>query len=279
MLLKDAARQLAQANSPTPRLDSEVLLAHTLGLDRFDLLLDQAATVTAEKSQVFQAMLAKRLAGSPIAYLTGSAEFWSLDFSVTPDVLIPRPDSEILVQAALDLVPTNAFFSFADLGTGSGCLAISILSECPKAIGFAIDSSADALSVARTNAARMPDVEERLTFIQMDMGEWLKQAQRLDLILSNPPYVVSETILELDVSVSRFEPRRALDGGLDGLDFYRVIASISDKALAPHGRLALEVGFDQADAVSSLLAPSFGQINVHQDIAGRDRVITARLKE
>lgn len=268
---------LERSNSPTPRLDAEVLLAHALGLDRMAMLLDLSASISENANAVFEKALALRRSGSPIAYITGIAEFWSMDFAVSPAVLVPRPDSEILVRAALDLLPTGVGTKFADLGTGSGCIALSLLSERDHSSAVGIDISPDALGVALQNAQRL-GLSERFHGIEADMGAWLTQGVGLDLIVSNPPYIERSAIADLAPSVKVFEPVLALDGGPDGLDYYRLISEKAVSALCNDGAIALEIGFDQAPTVCSILGDHFADIQVYRDLAGHPRAITGRLK-
>lgn len=263
---------------PTPRLDAEVLLAHVLQLERLDMLLDVLLSVETEDTRRFQQCIDDRLAGKPVAYIIGAAEFWSLPFKVTSDVLIPRPDSEILVDAVLPHIPQQTPFTFVDLGTGSGCLAISILLERPLARAIAVDVSPAALSIARENGERL-GVGERLELIQADMLTWLEQGDvPLDLILSNPPYITSADIADLSPSVRSYEPLSALDGGRDGLDFYRGIADYGAPRLGEGGIMALEIGHDQGPALREILEPAFGTVELYQDLGQRDRAVIARRK-
>lgn len=271
------AEALERSNSPTPRLDAEVLLAHALDMDRLAMLLDLSAPVLPSMLAVFEQSLVQRASGSPVAYMTGTAEFWSLTFAVSPAVLIPRPDSEILVQAALDMLSNDTDVQVADLGTGSGCIALSLLSERGRASAFGIDVSHDALMLAKQNAQRLA-LAQRFCGVEADMQAWLQQAKDLDMIVSNPPYIKKSEIADLPPSVRAFEPVQALDGGADGLQYYRLIAEHAAGALRKRGALALEIGFDQAPAVCALLRAGFEDIDVHKDLAGHPRVITACLK-
>ena len=229
----------------------------------------------------FEALLLRRLAREPVAYITGTQEFWSLDFVVTPDVLIPRPDTERLVEVALlcaATIPAGKPLWIADLCTGSGAVAISLASELPSAQVCAMDISPAALAIARGNA-EAHQVAARMQFFTGDLFEALAPgaAVRFDLVVSNPPYVRRAEIVALAPEVSRWEPRVALDGGVDGLDFYRRIAAAAPDYLSEQGVLALEIGADMAGKVSAICADTgrYRKIEIFQDYAGRDRVILA----
>jgi release factor glutamine methyltransferase len=231
----------------------------------------------------FEALLQRRLAREPVAYITGTQEFWSLDFTVTPAVLIPRPDTERLVEVAL--LQTGKFpgatpLRILDLCAGSGAVAVSLACELPSAQIYATDISAAALAIARGNAAAH-QAAARVQFFIGDLFDALvpRPEAGFDLIVSNPPYVRRDEIVTLAPEVSRWEPRAALDGGVDGLDFYRRIAAIAADYLAPQGALALEIGADMASEVSAICADTgrYREIEAFQDYAGRDRVILAQL--
>lgn len=255
--LRDAAAQI-------DRFDAEVLLAHLLGVDRGRLLLDPDRQIDAA---AFAALVARRAAHEPVAYITGAREFWSLDLVVTPAVLIPRPDSETLIEAALAAGITPR--TILDLGTGSGALLLAALSEWPQATGLGVDASPAALAIAAQNAERL-GLADRARFQPGDWGQGL--ATRFDLILCNPPYV--ETGADLAADVRDHEPASALFAGADGLDDYRRIVPQLPRLLTPGGIAILEIGHTQASAVSAL-ATAF-DVEVHRDLAGRDRCIVLR---
>lgn len=278
-----AAARLSAAGIDNPRLDAEVLLAHGLNISREQLVIAGDLTMSSEAAHGFETMLLRRLAREPVAYITGTQEFWSLDFAVTPDVLIPRPDTERLVEVALFCTatfPAAKPLRIADLCTGSGAVAVSLARELPSAQIHATDISSPALAVARGNAAAH-HVAARMQFFTGDLFNALvpRPAAGFDLIVSNPPYVRRAEIGTLAPEVSRWEPRVALDGGIDGLNFYRTIAAAAPGHLAEQGALALEIGADMAREVSAICDQTgrYQEIEVFQDYAGRDRVILARL--
>jgi release factor glutamine methyltransferase len=227
----------------------------------------------------YEAVLARRLRREPVAYITGRQEFWSLDFDVTPDVLIPRPETERLVEIALRLaleLRVGEPLRILDLGTGSGAIAIALARELPGAEVWATDISPSALSVACRNAARH-SVADRIHFFQSDLFADLSVEGPFDLILANPPYIRRSEIANLEPEVSRWEPRGALDGGIDGLDYYRRIAADASDYLSPGGTVALEIGADMGSSVTALFS-SAGAVNaqIFQDYSGKDRVVVAR---
>jgi release factor glutamine methyltransferase len=262
-LLRLAADRLAPV-SDTPRLDAELLLAHAFGITRQALLLGPDWPVPPE----FDSLLQRRLAHEPVAYITGSKAFWTLDLHVTPDVLIPRPDSETLIEAAIAHFGGGAPATMLDLGTGSGALLLAALDQWSEAWGLGIDRSAAALAVARGNAERL-GLGDRACFVQ---GSWADAlGARFDLILCNPPYI--EVGAALPPQVAAHEPASALFAGPDGLDDYRRIAPQLARLLAPGGIAVLEIGGTQADQVSALLRAEGLRTNVVKDLAGLDRCV------
>jgi release factor glutamine methyltransferase len=271
-VLQRAIAALAGA-SPSARLDAEVLVMQVCGLTRAQLLTRADRPLPAAQRARIEALVARRRGGEPIAYLTGEREFWSMAFKVTPDVLIPRPETELLVERALARLPADAAWTLADLGTGCGAVALAIARERRRARVLATDRSAAALEVARANAARLG-----LARIEFRHGEWCTPlaGERPDLIVSNPPYVRADDP-HLGEGDLRYEPRTALDGGRDGLDAIRAIARGARERLRPGGWLLLEHGYDQAEAVAQILrSEGYREIAGHRDLAGRPRVSEAR---
>lgn len=259
--LADAARRLA-AVSDTPRLDAELLLAHALGVSREALLLRPSARLP----DGFETLVARRLAHEPIAYITGTRAFWTLDLAVGPAVLVPRPDSETLIEAAIAHFGSRAPATILDLGTGSGALLLAALDHWPTAWGLGVDRSAEALAVARANAAPFG---ARAAFVR---GDWATAlAGRFDLILCNPPYVEAGAALPPDVA--RWEPAAALYAGPDGLDDYRRLAPELGRLIAPGGAAILEIGAVQQAAVTALIKAAELSVSCRQDLAGRDRCL------
>jgi release factor glutamine methyltransferase len=264
--LRDAAARLA-AVSDTPRLDAELIAAHAAGLERGEMLLrlsDLAVPVEAD------ALLARRLAHEPVAHITGTRDFWTLSLKVSPDVLIPRPDSETLIEAALGHFAGRAGpRRILDLGTGSGALLLAALSEWPQATGLGIDISAGALAVAQENAQRC-GLADRADFVA---GDWAQDLDgRFDLILCNPPYIEADAVLAPEVA--DHEPHGALFAGADGLDCYRRLAPGMARLLETGGIALFEIGHDQGRAVSALFAAEGFAPVLHHDLGGRDRGVS-----
>jgi release factor glutamine methyltransferase len=268
--LREAAQRLTAAGIEGGLRDAKVLLAHALGIatDRLTLHLPEALSPTAEAA--FQTALQARLARQPVAQITGSRLFWGRSFQVSRDTLDPRPETEILVQAAL----TQPFVKVLDLGTGTGCILLSLLADRPMAQGVGLDISEAALAVARANAQDL-GLSQRAQFVT---SNWFAQAQgRFDLIVSNPPYIAADEMSQLSPEVRDWEPEIALTPGGDGLEAYRQIARGAGARLLSGGRILLEIGPTQAQDVSKLLqAQGFTQIQVLPDFDGRDRVVSAQ---
>lgn len=251
-VLLDATQRLRAAGVESPRREARLLLAHVLGLRPEEIVSGKFSLQGAQFRSRFEAVLARRAAREPLAYIIGRREFWSLDFEVGPGVLIPRPESEIMVEEALKRFPIiGAPLCVADLGTGSGCLLLAFLSERPEAEGLGVDISEDALAIARRNAASL-GLDRRTQFLRNDWmsalsGTW-------EVIFINPPYIIEGELDGLDPEVSRYEPRAALDGGPDGLCAYRRIAGLLRPRLAPEGRVFLEVGQGQAGPVEHIFS-------------------------
>ena len=262
--LAEAARRLSAA-SDTPLLDAELLLAHALGVDREQLLL----TPPEELPEQLDQLIARRAAGEPVAYIVGRRAFWTIDLEVTPDVLIPRPDSETLLDAAvMHFQGTSGPRRILDLGTGSGALLLAALDQWPRATGVGVDHSAAALAVAQRNAERLGMAARA----ELRRGDWAGGiSERFDLILCNPPYVASSA--SLGPGVAEHEPREALFAGCDGLDALRALAPQLPQLLEPRGLAAVEIGFDQAASAAGLLATGGLSASLARDLAGRPRAI------
>lgn len=261
--LTEAATALAPI-SDTPRLDAELLMAHALGITREGMLLGPDRPVPA----AFAALLARRLQHEPIAYITGNRAFWTIDLQVGPGALIPRPDSETLIEAAVAHFAGRAPATVLDLGTGPGTLLLAALDQWPQARGLGIDRSAAALGWARRNA---PLAAGRALFAQ---GDWAAAIDaRFDLVLANPPYV--GTVEPLPDEVALHEPQSALTAGAEGLDAYRVLVPQLPRLVAPGGLIAVEIGWQQADAVSALFAAAGLHPRIACDLGNRPRAIVA----
>jgi release factor glutamine methyltransferase len=280
-ILSKSARTLAAAGITSARLDAEVMLAHALGVAREQLVSSPNLLLSGADIRRYEELLRRRVAREPVAYIIGRQEFWSLDFYVTADVLIPRPETERLVEMVLDLaheLTQERTIRILDVGTGSGTIAVSLAKELPKAVIWATDISAAALKIANGNA-RCHCLTERIKLLQGNLFAPVRDIpEKFDLIVSNPPYVGSAEIATLEPEVSRWEPRGALDGGADGLDFYRRLAAQAHVYLARRGAVALEIGADMGKEVARLFSETgyYSEVRVVQDYAGRDRVMVAR---
>ena len=267
-LLKQAIARLG-STSPTPRLDAEVLLAHALRRDRSHLLAHADEAPGAQAAQRFETLIAARIQGEPVAYLTSKREFWSLALRVTPATLIPRPETELLVEQALERVPTGAVWPILDLGTGSGAIALALASELPACKLTATDASVGALDIARANAGALG-----IKNVEFMTGDWFAPlaGRRYRLIVSNPPYVeaADSHLTEGDV---RFEPRSALASGADGLTDIRRIIAGAPAHLETGASLLLEHGWRQGEAVRELMREAgFRNVTTYSDPAGHERV-------
>ena len=270
--LREAAQALGEI-SDSPRLDAELLMAHALQIERSELLLKLPQL---EAPAEYIALVARRRQSEPIAHIIGRKEFWGLDFQVTADVLIPRPDSELLIEEAVRLFAPAPPQRIVDLGTGSGALLLAALHEFPDASGVGIDASAAALQIAHNNADAL-GLSARARFLLLD---WTKQnwteslGAGFDLVLANPPYVATGASLAADVA--DFEPGQALFAGEEGLDDYRIIIPSLANLLSPTGIALLEIGFDQAGAVSTMAEESGYRVELKQDLSKKDRLIILR---
>lgn len=260
-----AATARLSAVTDTPRLDAELLLAHALGITRERLILDPPVQVPGS----FARLIERRLAHEPLAYITGTRDFWTITLAVGPGVLIPRPDSETLIEAALAHFAATSPRTILDLGTGPGTLLLAALSEFPDATGLGVDASDAALDYARRNAEAL-GLSGRASLRQ---GNWAEEVDGpFDLILCNPPYVEADAALSPEVLS---EPHSALFAGMDGLDDYRRLAPQIARLLAPAGCACIEIGFTQAEAVMALLSDAGLTVSVRQDLGGRDRCLVA----
>jgi release factor glutamine methyltransferase len=261
-----------------PRLQAEILLAAILEMGRLDLYLHFERTLTDSEVGRYRQFVKRRLDGAPIQYITGKAAFRHLELQVNEAVLIPRPETEVLVDVALRQLESRDSPKVLDVGCGSGAVGISVAFECPAAQVLAVDISLGALRVTRVNADQI-QVGERLWTVAGDLFACLNgnALASFDLIVSNPPYVASPEMTALPFEIREFEPRLALDGGEDGLDFYRRLAVDAPQFLAPHGRLVLEVGDDQSQSVMEILGNSgrFAHIACFDDLTETPRVLAA----
>jgi release factor glutamine methyltransferase len=256
-------QHLAAAGIEEPRREARILLAGATGVSAAGLLaLDEVDEAT------FMPLLRRRAAREPMAYILGRREFWGLNFTVSPATLIPRPDTETLIEAVLasGLTPRTVL----DLGTGTGCLLLAALHEFPHAFGVGVDLSPQAAALARANAAAL-GMEGRAVFLAGNWAEALAQTQRFDLVLSNPPYIEAAEVAGLMPEVARYEPLSALAGGADGLDAYRAIVAALPRLLAPEGLAVLELGAGQAISVAELAAAAGFSCATRQSLDGIER--------
>ncbi|WP_338667062.1 peptide chain release factor N(5)-glutamine methyltransferase [Pseudodesulfovibrio methanolicus] len=276
-VLKECESRLSGVDSP--RLSAELLAAHALDCSRLTLNLERGRVLTDDEYAAVNALVTRREAGEPVAYILGSREFYGLDFAVSPAVLIPRPETEHIVEAVEQTFSRDQSFCFADLGTGSGILAVTIAVLFPNAQGVAVDVSPAALAVAKANA-RAHNVADRLEFHQADFTrETVKGA--FDLVVSNPPYVSESEFAAASPEVTAFEPIGALVSGPDGLDHIRAMLPGVATMLKPGGRFFMEIGYDQAKMIIDIIIdkyPRFEGVGVKKDLSGRDRVVSARKK-
>lgn len=273
-LIGEAADSLS--GTSTPLLDAEVLAAHVLGKNRSWLYAHSEERVDAERAGAFRRLVERRAAGEPIAHITGTREFWSLPIEVTGDVLIPRPETELLVELALRHLPRDRPCRIADLGTGSGAIALALATELPRAFVVGVEASASALEVARRNARSLGLGPDRVSF---RAGDWFGPLEGgcFDCLVSNPPYV-RENDPHLQQGDVRFEPRDALAAGPEGLDAIRRIVADVPGYLSPGGVLILEHGHDQQAAVVDLLHDAGAAVEPHADLGGVPRAVVARFR-
>jgi release factor glutamine methyltransferase len=274
-LLADIKAELRSAGIESFRIDSELIVMEAVGCTRVQLITREDEPVTEEQLEKALSLKNRALANEPMQYILGHCEFMGLDFKLNRDTLIPRGDTECLVERVIDYIKEHNSRSVLDIGTGSGAIIVS-LAALTEIEGTAVDISRNALDKARENA-ELNGVGDRIEFILSDLFENVTGS--FDIIVSNPPYIEREVIAGLESRVKDYEPLRALDGGEDGLDFYRTIASNAHKYLNKNGLIAFEIGYNQGEAVSKILKDNnFCQIEVNKDLAGLDRTVCGRLK-
>jgi release factor glutamine methyltransferase len=274
--LTSAVTQLESADVGSPRLNAETLLMFVLGVNRAHLYAHPERELNSEEQASYDDVIAQRSTGMPSQYITGHQEFWGLDFVVSPAVLIPRPETEHLVETVLELARYLVKPRVVDVGTGSGCIALALANELKTAEVYAVDLSADALEIARANAARL-QLDDRVKFLQSNVLEALADVHDFDFVVSNPPYVGKNEADKVQRSVFEFEPRIAVFSGESGLDVIRPLIEQGHAALKPGGWLAMEIGYSMRDMVLELLYPTmWDNIRVVPDLQGIPRVIAAR---
>ncbi len=250
----------------TAGLDTRLIMCYVLNMDKLKLLINGDMPLNADEEERFKALIERRRKGEPTQYILGTCEFMSLDFNVNPNVLIPRPDTETLVEAVLERIDGGKVL---EIGSGSGCIPISLAYYNKNIRAVSMDISPEATKTARCNADKN-GVADRVTFITKSVFDGIDGVY--DVIASNPPYIESDVVPTLQLEVQK-EPVLALDGGIDGLDFYRYILENAPKHLAAGGLIAFEIGYEQGRAVSQLMEKGFEKIEVIQDLAGLDRVV------
>ncbi|HEX3560834.1 MAG TPA: peptide chain release factor N(5)-glutamine methyltransferase [Pyrinomonadaceae bacterium] len=281
--LREAATSLRVAGVAEARREAGSLLSHATGRERTFIITHADEELTPEQLKTFRDAVARRAAGEPLQYIEGRQEFYGLDFEVTSDVLIPRPETELLVEKALELLKETSSPFVCDAGTGSGCIAVSLLHARTDARALALDISGEALRVAARNAKRH-GVGERMLALVSDCFDALRAGEyadlRFDLIASNPPYIAERDLADLQREVREHEPRVALTPGGDGLSVIRRLVRESPRYLKPRGHLLIEIGFDQHEAVRALVDPRvWTLLDIHEDLQGIPRTVALRLAE
>ncbi len=277
-VIKKSSEFLAKKGVDSPRLQTELLLAHLLKLPRMKLYLNFERTLSPAELDALRALVIRRAQREPLQHIIGSTSFCGLEMTVNKHVLIPRPETELLAELGWQFLSTinHPPSTCLDFGTGSGCIAIAIAAKCPTARVVAVDVSTDAIAVAKQNAASN-GVSDRIEFRCGDGFATVNGTDKFDLIVSNPPYIASEEIATLEPEVRDFDPRGALDGGADGLNFYRKLATEAGTLLKPSGKIIIEFGDDQAKEISDIfMAEHWTVESVHQDYTKRERMLVAR---
>ncbi len=274
-VLLDVQDRLRANGIDTPELDARLLLQAAMGLRHEDLIIEAALSVSDQEREKLEAMVARRLAHEPVSRILGRRAFWNADFEVTTDTLDPRADSETLVEGVLSHVDRTKPRALLDLGTGTGCLLLSLLQELPRATGLGIDVSAGAVETARRNAESLR-LADRVEFMEINWND-LTPSGSYDVVIGNPPYIAAADIADLAPEVRDYDPLTALSGGADGLDCYREIAALLPAVLAENGLVALEIGAAQAEDVKGILGKAgLVVLQTLTDLAGHDRCIIAR---
>ena len=269
---------LRKAGIAEARREAGSLLAHALSRDRTFLIMNANELLSAEQTEAFRSFIERRARQEPLQYITGHQEFFNLDFEVTPDVLIPRPETEMVVESALDLLKDVSMPFIGDIGTGSGCIAISLLHELPRARAVATDISRPALRVAQQNANRH-GVSDRLALIESDFFSTLDRSSRFSLIVSNPPYIGEDDWKSLPREVRDHEPRAALVSGVDGLADIRRLLDEAPSFLRSDGYFVFEIGFDQSARVDKMIeADTWDLLEIRSDLQGIPRTVVLRKK-
>jgi release factor glutamine methyltransferase len=269
---QSAKARLEAAGLSGPVIDARLMVEAAADATRVDIVTDPYRPLTPEQEKALDEYLTRRERREPVSHILGRKGFWKIMLSVTPDVLTPRPDTEVIVDHVLKQFPEAMAFNVLDLGVGSGAILLSILAERPAAKGLGVDVSEEALAVARENAANL-GLASRVALLRGDWAEGLAD-ESFDLVVANPPYIATDVIEGLEPEVKDYEPRLALDGGADGLDAYRILAPEILRVLKPGGAFAVEIGYDQKAAVETLFrAAGAGGVQTLKDLAMHDRVV------
>jgi len=274
-VIADMRRQFKSIGLETPELDARLLVQNVLGMRYEELLLNPNRLITDSESEKLTVAAERRILREPVSRILGTRSFWKSDFKVSRETLDPRADSEALIEAALGYLSPEHPLTLLDLGTGTGCLLLSLLQELPQATGVGVDISAGAIQTAQQNAKDL-QLSERASFIVSDWSG-MTADKPFDVILSNPPYIADADIPKLEPEVRQYDPFRALAGGADGLDCYRSIARLLPKLLTKQGKVFLEIGYGQAGAVKGVLAgEGFSVLQIVPDLAGHSRCVVAQ---
>ena len=257
----------------TAQLDAEILMEKVIGKDKKYIILNSEEKLNFERLRFFKTLIKKRSNRKPIAYLINKKFFWKYEFLITEDILIPRPDTELLIELALKITRNKNRINILDIGIGSGCILLSILKEKKNFSGTGIDISKNCINISKINANKLK-VTDRTKFYKSDVDKF--DLGKYDLIVSNPPYINKNKLKYLETEVSKFEPKLALDGGLDGLSEIRKVIKKSSELIKKNGKLILEIGFDQKNRVINLLTKKGFYINsISKDLASNDRCIVS----
>ena len=274
--IKNACKELKKNNISSALLDSELLLSKVIKKDRKFILLNLDKELNQRDQDSFKNLIIKRSKGKPLAHLTGIKSFWKYDFKINEKILIPRPDSEIIIEEVLDIYKNKNNLNFLEIGIGSGCIALSILKEKKSFLASGVDLSRDCIKICRYNANKL-GVVNRIKLMKLDVDNLI--THKYDFIVSNPPYVKKFDLKKLNKEVKDFEPRLALDGGLEGLSVIRKVVKKSSELIKTHGKLILEIGYDQKESVKKILNDNNFYINkVAKDLAKNDRCIVSTKK-
>ena len=274
--IKEACKELKNNQIESALLDSELLLSTVIKKDRKFILLNLDKELDQNDQDNFKDLILKRSRGKPLAYLTGTKSFWKYDFKVNEKVLIPRPDTEIIIEQVLKIYKNKDYINFLEVGVGSGCIALSMLKEKRFFFGTGIDLSQDSIEICRYNAKKL-GVNNRIKLLKSDVDNLI--FRKYDLIISNPPYIKKFDLNKLDREVIDYEPKMALDGGLEGLSVIRKVIKKSSELIKTHGRLVLEIGHDQKELVKKMLKDNNFYVNrTLKDLAKNDRCIISTKK-